>query len=132
MPDETQFVEWISGPSNLLEFIEQEIRLTQKAIEIDEHNLGLIEAGDHYLSELYGGQEKAKSKLDTLKKDLELERGADEALRSGDEQPARDFLDRRISELNEIINASLGSGANQIMQMHMTELNILRNIRDKK
>jgi len=125
---------FVVAPTNLQEFLNNELRYSKEALRIDEYNLEVFKQGEENstLQEFYGGIEGAESSVLDSRADFQRLEEADRTLKDGDDSSAREILDKRLKEAEDgaAENFKL-TGSSPITKMYLTDMNILRNLRDQ-
>jgi hypothetical protein len=120
-----------SWPTNLSEFVQEEIDVASEGLDIHQHNQSQIEGGNKDLEEIYGGVEGAgelvKFSRDRLEK---FERARDE-LEQDNKKSALVLLEEEIEELNRLANENLRLGGLDFAKVQISRINLLRKFREK-
>lgn len=137
--DNPESIEFISGPSTVEEYIEHVNARSKESLEINEHNLRLIDEGDTELEFAYTNRDTLVRMIESDKNRLQLTETAMREFSSGNIEPAASIIRQDINYYNQAINQSFyRAGISEdepqkevYMQMgrnFIKELNILRNI----
>jgi len=135
MPEDAPEIKnFVVAPSNLQEFLNNELRYSKEALRIDEYNFEVFKQGEENttLQEFYGGIEGAESSVLGSRTDFQSLEEADRTLKNGNDSLAREILKKRVKEAEDgaAENFKL-TGSSPITEMYLTDMNILRNLRDK-